>query len=623
MPISSKKDEKQTHSQITELKLVEQLIRRGKLNEALHEIHQLEREEKLKDNGRVQIQILKSRISTHLGKGKAGLKYAEQALIESKRIGSPLLTVDSFISKAMALLELRELNKCFKVLQDAEAQLLKIKDLQEADFANREATLNHLKGRIFSRKSDLNSALEHLQRSVSIRQEYGDSYGLADSLNVIGIIYSMKGDFDSALTNLQQSLAIFEEFGNKHPIVKILNNLGMIYWQTGELNQALGHYCRALELSQELDNKRYIATLSSNIGLISWHKGELDSALRFYQKALNVFEELESKSEKAACLTNIGIVYKMRGELDRALQFYEKSLKIREELENKQEIANILNNMGLVYYLVGELQAALAFFKKSLLLFEEIGNNVFTSLPLFSLIYIAVESKSVEQAKFYLQKLQELNEKEENKRISQRYRVAKAIVLKTSDRVIQRGEAQQLLQQVINEEINEFELTVDAMLGLCELLLLELKTSGSVEVLEEVKTLITNLLEIAKAQNSHVWLTKSYWLQSKLALMELDLETAQQLLVQAQKIAENKGFQVLVTMISNEYGSLIGQISKWQKFVEEKPPINEIIELTQLEELLERMIYKKLYRTEEEVEDYAKKALALMEKWEQIDEEEV
>ena len=69
---------------------------------------------------------------------------------------------------------------------------------------------------------------------------------------------------------------------------------------------------------------------------------------------------------------------------------------------------------------------------KSLSLIQEIGANPDINLPLFNLIGLSLDSRFLQKAQSYLQQLQEINTKEENRLISQRYRLAKALVLKSS-----------------------------------------------------------------------------------------------------------------------------------------------------------------------------------------------
>ncbi|MFW9905498.1 MAG: hypothetical protein ACFFFH_14245 [Candidatus Thorarchaeota archaeon] len=53
-----------------------------------------------------------------------------------------------------------------------------------------------------------------------------------------------------------------------------------------------------------------------------------------------------------------------------------------------------------------------------------------------------------------------------------------------------------------------------------------------------------------------------------------------------------------------------------EQIFEQKPSVKDVIELTQLGDLIDRMINKRIYRKEEEVLDYATKAKEILSKWE-------
>ena len=60
---------------------------------------------------------------------------------------------------------------------------------------------------------------------------------------------------------------------------------------------------------------------------------------------------------------------------------------------------------------------------------------------------------------------------------------------------------------------------------------------------------------------------------------------------------------------------MLNQFNKWEKILDKNPSISEIIELTQIEGMLERMIQKKLDITEEKTMEYAIEARRLVDVW--------
>jgi tetratricopeptide (TPR) repeat protein len=576
-----------------ELEKIKRLIQEGDFDEAFTKLKSIESEYGLKEEVQLKCQFFRCDILAQKGNYEESLKVAEQTLEESKKLDSPILSVGTLICKANALLGLGKLDESISVIEEGEILLKIAKSTQKKELDEKQATLDEIKGKIHRRKGDHKLGLEHLQKSLATREELKDFYGKAGLLNTIGIIHASKGEFDLALTHLQQSLEIYEKLTIVPPTIKLFNNIGLIYSYKGELDHALDYYQKSLDLSEKYGNKQVSAALLLNIGQIYLSRGELDFALDYNQRSLDLYEELHNKYEIAICLNNVGNIFESKGELAQALEFYTRSLDSFKEIQEKSGTAMSFNNIGNVYRARGETEKATTYYNNSLELLEEIGNNLEASSALLNLILVAVHWRTVKESQQYLDKLKEINEKEENKTINQTYRLAKAITLKQSARVIKRAEAQQVFQQITEEEITHHEHTVEAMLNLCEMLLQELRTTANEEVLIEIKGILQKLQAIAERQYSYSLLVDTYLLKSKMALLELDLDSARKLLNDAQQIAEEKGLQNLAMMISEEYDTLMDQLGKWTDLIDQNVTMIEKLELTELESMVTRIIRKK------------------------------
>jgi tetratricopeptide (TPR) repeat protein len=587
------------------------------LKGALQEVENLGKKVGLDEIEAIQVQLLRSLIFTQMGDLEACLELEKELNEEFQQLENQLLMIDIIITLATTNFRFDELSKCLDLINNGEKMLRTIDSENEAEIVNRVASLKYLKGKVYWKRGELDKAIDLVQESFSLKQDFGNIYETADYQNLLGIFFIGKGELDKALDYLQKSLRLFEKLDLKSSIIKTMNNVGLIYWKKGNLSEALANYKISLEKSEELQNKQFTAKLSVNIGLIYWNMGELDNALYFYQKGLALSEEIGDKSSTATCFNNIGIIYQFKGELDQALEFYQKSLSLHEELTMKPDIALCLNNIGEIHNIKGDFDLACNYYKKSLILFEEVGDNYNLCIVLYNLVLLTVDHGTIKDSRLYLKRLEEIDIKEENKYISQTFRLAKAIVLKESERVINLAEAQVLLQEIAHEEMISLENNVTANLNLCELLLQELRATGNEEVLRELKKLLSHLQNVAEGQNSFIWLAKTYWLQSKIALLECDIEQSQELLNKAKLITTEKGLIKLLNKISSEREILLSQFNKWEQVLAQKPSVSEIIELTQIEEMVERMIQKKLDSSDEEVMDYAAESRRLVEMWEQ------
>ncbi len=588
-----------------ELINAENLYQKGELDKAIKELHKLTLRENLEALHQIRFQILNSTILIEKGENEKGLKLAEKAYEKSREINNQNLMIEADISKANALIGLGKLNTCLEIIEEDE-KLLSATTLKNKLNEMNRAALKRIKGKAIRRKGEMDQALEYLKESLSIYEKLDLKFEIAGVFNEIGIIHASKGELDLALEYLQQSLEEYEGIGNIQPTFKLFNNIGLIYSYKGEPDKALENYEKSLELSEKFGTRQSAAALLLNIGLIYMNKGELNQALDYNQQSLEKYEELESKGEIATCLGNLGNIYEEKGDLEKALEAYTRSLAISEKLENKSEIATCYNNIGNVYVTQGNVEKAVSFYQRSYEIFESMGNNVESSTSLQNLISVEVNYGDREKANQYLKKLQAIAEKDDNKTIDLIYRLSQAFVLKTSDRMVKRAEAQEIFQKITDEEIIQHQYTFDAMLNLCYMLLQELRSSGSEEVLSEIKNLLNRLLDIAEKQHSYKYLVNSQMLQSKVALLELDLDSARQILAEAQQVASEKGLENMVITISAEYDLLEDQLTKWTELIESNVSMVERLEFAELESMVSRIIRKK-----EEIPKFAEEEPAM------------
>jgi len=539
---------------IDQLHQAEQLMYQGEFEKAQQKIGALEQREDLSPSTHLQCSILKSAIQKNLGEYESSLLLAEKIVKDGKSLGNSIQTIDALIATAEALKGLGRYDKGLQALEQGELELKSLDPTQTSETVQRKAALLLQKGHIYAHKGDLTKAEEYNLQSLALFEEINHNQGIADALHNLGTIFAAKGNLDQAFEYTQRSLTLRDKLGYKFAIAMYLNNLGAISQDKGKLNQALDYHLRSLALKRQIGNKLHIAF----------------------------------------SLGNLGEIYQQKGEFDQALDYLLQYLEIGKEIGNKRYIAGALAFLAEVYQQKGEFNQAWEYSQQSLVYAEEVGNNITITGALFQLVSLSIDMESLDQARQYLQHLKQISEKEENKVIKQRCQLAEALLLKTSSRARHRGKAEELLDQIVKEEVVTHELTVEALLNLCDLLVADLSKTGDPDILSEVHVLVNRLLIIARQQHSHWLLAEIYVLQAKLALVELEITKARQFFDQAQIIAEEQGLRRLAIQISTEHDELLTQLSQWEDLINRESSINERFELARLEDLLVGMIHKRI-----------------------------
>jgi len=106
------------------------------------------------------------------------------------------------------------------------------------------------------------------------------------------------------------------------------------------------------------------------------------------------------------------------------------------------------------------------------------------------------------------------------------YRVDNAILLKNNPRTLYRGRAEEILKQVVEEEFDYYDIAIIALLNLCDLLIFDLRNTEMLEIIDELNSYISKLINIAEKNHSFLILAETYLLQARVALLTLDLRGA-------------------------------------------------------------------------------------------------
>jgi len=508
----------------------------------------------------------------------------------------PLIFLDALILKAEVSWRSGKLDDGLDAVERAEKlftqeEMKKLEEEKEI-LLKKKGTLLSQAGVIYWYRGELEKARTNHEESLKIRENIGDKEGVSVAFNNLGLVFWTKGEHDKATDYYKKSLAIYEELHDENGVSRVLNNLANISASIGELEQALEYHQQSLAIKERIASKQDVAVSLVNIGVIYRLKGNLDQAVEYYNRSLALQKDLSIGPEFALALHNLGEIYNLKGELTLALEFYQRSLLIYEAMGAKEGIALALNNIGECYSRRGESEIAFEFYQRSLAIAEDMGALKLMSAVLFDLIWLAVDGKDSTLADEYLLKLEAINAESDNIAVDQRFRLSKSLVLKKSGRTRDRVKAEEILEKLVEEEIVDHTLTLTAMIYLCDLLLMELKVSGEENILQRVKELTHRLGKIAEEQASHPLSVETFLLQSKLAIVAFEFSQADELMRKAKQIANEKGLLRLAKIVEDEIQLLQHQRQKWEDILKTDHAKQEMIELTNLNDLLEKMVQK-------------------------------
>lgn len=111
-------------------------------------------------------------------------------------------------------------------------------------------------------------AVDLLKKSLQIRKDLEDVYGISLCYNSLGEIYSRAGDYTTALNYLRKSLQISQSIGNKRGEVFSLHNMSKMLYEQSRYRESIIKGETALEIAEEiesvLDQKQVLFYLVKN-----------------------------------------------------------------------------------------------------------------------------------------------------------------------------------------------------------------------------------------------------------------------------------------------------------------------------------------------------------------------
>ncbi|MHA2054688.1 MAG: hypothetical protein ACW99F_13945 [Candidatus Hodarchaeales archaeon] len=542
-----------------DLRYAENLRRKGKFQEALDVIGSIERNGMLIPGDQLSLLILKGKILALSLRHEESIKVGELAYSLSQSLGKTDETITSLLFKANCLF-LGYYDKALKYLHEAES------------------LLNYL-----SNVSPLH--ISRQKKNILFRKSYA---------------YFFRGDLNEALESAFECFELLEKFGNKTDLAYTLQLLGNTYWSKGEYDLAFDYASRGLKIFEDIGDQTGIATTLASLGNIAAFKGELSQALKLCKKSLsNVRIITRTKLDNLAVLS---MIYGIRGEIDKALKYTKQGIA----LANKENFYNYYItfqlSIGSLYFSKGEYDLALEYLKLSLSLAEKMNNATVIAISLSLLVSVNLEKDALQEVQSYLERLKRYEAQWESKVVTHSYQLAKSLFLIKKGGSRNRTEAETLLKQISIDE-SAPNIFAASLISLCEFYLEELNIFADTEVLKEIHPLILQLYKISEEQRMYGNLAEAKLLQAKVALIQMDFEEAQQLLTQAQRVAEMYGITLTAQKISSEHDIYLEKLSDWKQLKERDAPVSERLKLASVEDVLERLQGKRAIAPPELVEE--------------------
>lgn len=256
--------------------------------------------------------------------------YANELLLQAKKVNSNFYTASGFFLKGKAL---AQLNK------EKEASDLFYQSLK----ACTDTTQNFIKAGVYNElgilsyhRSNPAIAKSYYRDEIKIRREMKDDYRVANCLLNLSTMHRRLGETDSSALLLNEVKPLVFKINYPELMAHYYQGQGA-QWQTiKKSDSAEVYYLKALSYWKTLNNKRDEMIPLFNLGLIYHLKNDFKKALDQYLQVEKITEEYDLDSYRLTLYGNLAEVYYDLKDFKRSAEYFRKYIETNNEKQKKE-----------------------------------------------------------------------------------------------------------------------------------------------------------------------------------------------------------------------------------------------------------------------------------------------
>ena len=236
-----------------------------------------------------------------------------------------------------------------KLIQQASPLLYKFNDTKYI------ASLLSIKGTIHRYGyGDVHKAKELYYRGFNLYQAVDDHWGMANTLNNLGIANNDLGEYQIAVQLFEKATTICKQNNHRDLLARSISNLGVAYEGLGDLSKALETYKACFDVCQQLQNKLGMAISLANQTQIALRQEQFIKSKFLCLQQLELSREIDNKYLQVGGLADLGNAYYMLAEYNLAWEALQQGLDIATTIHSKPATIQILGQYARLFYHVGK-----------------------------------------------------------------------------------------------------------------------------------------------------------------------------------------------------------------------------------------------------------------------------
>ena len=257
-------------------------------------------------------------------------------------------------------------------------------------------------GLIASGQGDLDRAEIHLERSLALSRQLGDTRGTARALRELGKVAMLRGEIDKACALLEEGLTLFRELDDLSGINDSQVTLADVFLIQGKYTRARDLLEESLAFCRKTGSAAMVSQTLNLLANAIFFEGDALRARELLEESLPLAEEADDKDSIAHALMLTGLVHLIQGETRTAHTLLKEGLDLARIGGWRERIAWGIYGLGWTAFFENEYEIALSLFEEGLTLIQAVGNQVFMAFYLEGMASVlAFRGRSTQAARLW------------------------------------------------------------------------------------------------------------------------------------------------------------------------------------------------------------------------------
>jgi tetratricopeptide (TPR) repeat protein len=216
---------------------------------------------------------------------------------------------------------------------------------------------------MMQREYDPDLAAHLYRQAASIYREFGDTIGLAGSLNDLSFTRYWVGEYIEAREIILEVKAMLEKLDNPWSMVWLRETLGQIEVDLGNYESAINTYMENMPFLLEMGQRYLVALHYDCIGYVEFLRQDYVKAEDYARQALEIYRKLGNSNGTGMALNNLGDSLVAVSKFDEAEPLYKEALEIFTGSSNYWALAKTHKNLGRLYFMKGDRYSSKEYYR--------------------------------------------------------------------------------------------------------------------------------------------------------------------------------------------------------------------------------------------------------------------